>query len=536
MLRSLVPNTQRAAGKLGAFMALLVVTSGACSDDTGSAAVDQPGGSAGAGATGGTAGTGGASPDGSVSTGGASGTGAGGTQDAASDGQPDGAPDGQATIGPSGGVVTSTDGRLRIEISPGALSEPREITIEPATGVPAGSVGPAYELGPSGLTFDQPVVLSFKYDPSGPSPAALRVGTVSEDQWTPLTAPIVDVGQQRITALTAHFSVFGTYYESCRPDRPCFEPRQACVVGLAPDPVCAVPCRSDADCPDPLYCHVEGESGGCLLRGCYANPEACTRGSHECQHVYGYTDSPASYHNQLCLPRCDQNAGGVECPDPTYMQCVVDGCSAFDTCSDDPGCGASETCYHGGILHWAGNAGECISCDLGCDCRAPGCPCVSTTARQKRCGKCESHADCQAGESCENGDCVGCAPADNCTKGQTCIGSENCCPPFPGFCICDHANCVCDEIGNQCNQWHPCFPGDPENCGDGRDDNCNGVADEGCTPCQTDAECGTLERCDGTYCEACVAECTPGASCIAREGPGECIPIGNGCSICEPLP
>jgi len=66
-------------------------------------------------------------------------------------------------IGPEGGVVVSSDGRMALEIPAGALDEDVEITIEVTEGT-EGSLAPIYVIEPMGLTFDFPTELVYDYD------------------------------------------------------------------------------------------------------------------------------------------------------------------------------------------------------------------------------------------------------------------------------------------------------------------------------------------------------------------------------------
>src|SRR5690606_4796921 len=71
------------------------------------------------------------------------------------------------SIGPDGGEITSRDGRLTLIIPEGALDEPTEITIEALEVRDLGdefeelvdTLGEtmAYELGPDGLEFNEPI-------------------------------------------------------------------------------------------------------------------------------------------------------------------------------------------------------------------------------------------------------------------------------------------------------------------------------------------------------------------------------------------
>ncbi len=75
----------------------------------------------------------------------------------------------ETVIGPDGGTVVFEN--LSVTIPPGALGEEVEITverIEAATATPAEGLtlmeGAAFDLGPDGLTFDEPFELAISYD------------------------------------------------------------------------------------------------------------------------------------------------------------------------------------------------------------------------------------------------------------------------------------------------------------------------------------------------------------------------------------
>ena len=72
----------------------------------------------------------------------------------------------------AGGTATSPDGRLTLEIPPGALDADTTITIRPLSlaALPPGPLGegwtgPAYELGPDGLDLATPATATFTLDP-----------------------------------------------------------------------------------------------------------------------------------------------------------------------------------------------------------------------------------------------------------------------------------------------------------------------------------------------------------------------------------
>ncbi len=80
---------------------------------------------------------------------------------------------GTVTVGVAGGVATSDDGKLTLDIPAGALGEEAEITI---TAVSVGELpeelreasgpGPAYRLEPDGLEFSEPVPVTLELDRS----------------------------------------------------------------------------------------------------------------------------------------------------------------------------------------------------------------------------------------------------------------------------------------------------------------------------------------------------------------------------------
>jgi hypothetical protein len=71
-----------------------------------------------------------------------------------------------ATVGPSGGIVTSADSKVRLSVPAGALSQPTEITITPATPFlhPRLIPGSEYVFQPNGLQFSVPATLTIQLD------------------------------------------------------------------------------------------------------------------------------------------------------------------------------------------------------------------------------------------------------------------------------------------------------------------------------------------------------------------------------------
>jgi hypothetical protein len=120
--------------------------------------------------------------------------------------------------------ATSSDGMVRINISKDTigtnkLGQPlsrltiREMTNPPALPADTCIVGLPYEFGPAGATFDPPVTLTIKYDPSrlpeGVSENNLRIATwdAATQQWIKLECT-VDIESNTITAYISHFSIY----------------------------------------------------------------------------------------------------------------------------------------------------------------------------------------------------------------------------------------------------------------------------------------------------------------------------------------
>ncbi|HMI57421.1 MAG TPA: hypothetical protein VK511_05195 [Gemmatimonadaceae bacterium] len=114
------------------------------------------------------------------------------------------------TIGPTGGSLTSGDGKLKVTIPAGALATATDVTIEPITALAPWALGPAYRLGPAGLTFANPVSIAFHYDDSqlvGTAPQLLWI--VSQDStgaWPYASAVTLDTTAKVLTVQSTHFS------------------------------------------------------------------------------------------------------------------------------------------------------------------------------------------------------------------------------------------------------------------------------------------------------------------------------------------
>ena len=122
------------------------------------------------------------------------------------------------SIGPNGGTVTSSDGKVKVVIPSGALSQITGITVAAVSNQPSGNIGTAYEFGPDGTTFNQPVTISITYDeaslPSGVSESDIKLGTVTNNQWEVIADSNVNTVANIVSGTTTHLSTYGVMVSS----------------------------------------------------------------------------------------------------------------------------------------------------------------------------------------------------------------------------------------------------------------------------------------------------------------------------------
>lgn len=121
----------------------------------------------------------------------------------------------QKSVPMTGGQVVSADGRLTIDVPTGALTGTQMISVQPISNGGPGGIGAAYRLGPEGVTFAQPVKLTFKYTKAelvGTEALALRVAYQDkEGRWNSLKKFTLDEAAQTVTVETTHFSDWELY-------------------------------------------------------------------------------------------------------------------------------------------------------------------------------------------------------------------------------------------------------------------------------------------------------------------------------------
>ena len=116
------------------------------------------------------------------------------------------------TIGPAGGNLTSTDGKVFLIIPAGALAANTVISIQTISNNAHGKIGSAYRLTPNGQTFAKPVTLTFAYsdaDLEGTAPAFLGAAfQTSTGFWKWLGAATVSTANKNVSVNTSHFTDF----------------------------------------------------------------------------------------------------------------------------------------------------------------------------------------------------------------------------------------------------------------------------------------------------------------------------------------
>jgi hypothetical protein len=122
-----------------------------------------------------------------------------------------------AVVGPDGGTFRFFGGAVTLDFPPGALAAETSITVE---AVDAASLGPrfvpgaSFELGPDGLTFAHPVLLTVAYDPArvpqGTDPQLLRLYQPASGAPQLVSESRLDLSSATVAGPLLHFSPYGT--------------------------------------------------------------------------------------------------------------------------------------------------------------------------------------------------------------------------------------------------------------------------------------------------------------------------------------
>ncbi len=112
-----------------------------------------------------------------------------------------------------GGTINAAGGAVSLTLPAQAVSGPLALTVAPAANPPAGVIaGTAFEFGPSGTQFAQPVTLKIQYDaaqvPPGADPTLFRIHLLNGSTWEAVPGSTVDVATRTVTATITHFSAY----------------------------------------------------------------------------------------------------------------------------------------------------------------------------------------------------------------------------------------------------------------------------------------------------------------------------------------
>lgn len=116
-------------------------------------------------------------------------------------------------IGPTGGTLTTPSGNATLSVPAGTLSTNTTITISQSTegDLPGGIIG-SYEFKPDGLTFNAPVKISLKYDPTlipeGINEGNLKLAYESGGDWIIISDSNVDTTNHIVSGQTTHFTKY----------------------------------------------------------------------------------------------------------------------------------------------------------------------------------------------------------------------------------------------------------------------------------------------------------------------------------------
>jgi uncharacterized protein YjdB len=118
-------------------------------------------------------------------------------------------------IAPTGGTVSAGNGAVTLAVPAGAVSQPIGVTVDAATSAPQDPrtvAGAAFEFGPSGTVFAQPVSLTLRYSPSGignGSPeSALKLHKAVGSGWQEVAGSTVDTDANAVSAPISSFSTY----------------------------------------------------------------------------------------------------------------------------------------------------------------------------------------------------------------------------------------------------------------------------------------------------------------------------------------
>jgi len=114
------------------------------------------------------------------------------------------------SIGPEGGTVNSLDGKMKLIVPQGALTQAITISIQPVINLSVAAIGNAYDCEPSGLQFLVPATAVFSYSDSEinrNNPALQDLGWLDKQGgWHELEKIVIDSVNKTVSGNVSHFS------------------------------------------------------------------------------------------------------------------------------------------------------------------------------------------------------------------------------------------------------------------------------------------------------------------------------------------
>lgn len=464
---------------------------------------------------------------------------------------PDDVPVGEpasATIGPAGGVLVSTDGRLRLDLPAGALDADTELTVQEI----AWGDGQAWSLTPDGTTFAVPVVATITL-PEGETGAFFF--HVPDDVEPEVTVAAGD-GVVDYTLPLAHFSrigftldpggVYSFPEEITVPDGESFQLEVSAASSYEPRTV-VLTCRDDAGVlwtrhpelsvrariselvvEDPTPGNVERVGWVTATPDGFRQELRCASGGtdtvrYETRLEWELERDPSP---DLCRVAEVPHVPGYRRLGTAIVVCEPKELALGESCQADDEC-------------VSGHCADGVCCDTACDedcekCDLPGQVgfCADVPAGHDDRDTCAPIEVCDGVGVCVLPDGQPCSGPTRCLSGQcadgvccdsACSGTCETCddPGFAGTCILvapgvpDPGTC---DAPDECGMFGECLQADGGACGNGSDCQSGLCADGVCCD----------EACDGE-CVACTAALNGGTD-------GQCGPIPHGTDVEDECP
>jgi hypothetical protein len=401
-------------------------------------------------------------------------------------------------IGPMGGKVVGLGGKVELNIPPGSLSKAELITITSLDAWPAGAIGQAFEIDPSGLQFTAGATLVYHYGEEIGSTALadLRLATAIGTTWTSLDTKL-DPTAQTLSAQLAHLSVYGVVGKPAPKDAG----SDVSTMPMGCDSMACSGSKLDGCCPGACSATTDVDCAGCgngrLDPGETCDPVAdCPKACPEMQCQLFTLQNGGT-----CQAKCV--AAGTQTKCINADGCCPAGCNTTNDSDCKPVCG-------NGVVE----QGEL--CDGNCPSKCPPVGCQQMTM-QGAAATCDAHCvngavttACVANDSC-------CPAACNATSDADCVprcgngiveGTEICDGNCPTSCpalgcqlrVLQGSAQTCDVTCINGGQQTACINNDsccPAGCNSLNDNDCkpacgNGVVESGET-CDPVSNCTALQ-------------------------------------------